>query len=178
MTREIVTLSITDLSDFAKRLRADLLRSTDFPGHLSLINMLARAAGYSNYQHLKAAPLMAAVDDPPPPNLVDLKRIERALRHFDDRARLARWPSRTGLQTLCLWVLWSQLPGRQTLTEPEINRRIDDLHLFGDRAILRRTLIGLGLFERSADGRAYRRIEQSPPVEALALLRALSDRQK
>ena len=169
MPREFVALSIADLSDFARRLRADLARAAGVPGHLRLMNMLARAAGYSNFQHLRAArpsgPAQAA-----PQAAVDPKRLDKALRHFDAGGRLARWPNRTGMQALCLWVLWARLPARQTLSEPQINRLIDDLHLFGDRAILRRSLIGHGLFERSADGRAYRRIERQPPAEAKAII--------
>jgi Uncharacterized protein conserved in bacteria (DUF2087) len=48
-------------------------------------------------------------------------------------------------------------------------------HLFGDHALLRRTLFDGGLVSRSVDGREYRR-ERKPPAEAIALIQYLSAR--
>ncbi|MCY1127860.1 DUF2087 domain-containing protein [Frigidibacter sp. RF13] len=169
MARDAISLSIPDLSDFAKRLRRDIQGAGQVPSHLSLLNMLARAAGFGNYQHLRVAPAIA----PPTPTPVDEKRLARAVRLFDSEGRLTRWPNRTSLQDLCLWVLWSHLPARQVMSEPEVNQLIDRWHLFGDRAILRRSLIGHRLAERTADGREYRRIERAPTAEARALLRCI-----
>lgn len=181
MPRDPVALTIPDLSSFAKRLRAELIGAADFPGHLSLLNMLARAAGLENFQHLKVA---SAGPQPPgvrPAEAIapsDPRRIERALRLFDDQRRMIRWPSKTSLQELCLWVLWSTLPARVGLSEKDLNARIDAWHLFGDRALLRRSLIDLRLFERTQDGREYRRIEREPPEEGRAVIRALAQSAK
>ncbi|WP_284162936.1 DUF2087 domain-containing protein [Frigidibacter sp. SD6-1] len=171
MARDAISLSIPDLSDFAKRLRRDLQGAGQVPFHLGLLNMLARAAGLGNYQHLRAAPAAGAPAAPPQ---LDARRLAKALRLFDGQGRLTRWPNRTSLQNLCLWVLWSHLPARQVMSEADVNQLMDRWHLFGDRAILRRSLIGHGLAERTADGREYRRIERAPTAEALALLRSIS----
>lgn len=172
MPRDPVALTIPDLSSFAKRLRAELIGAAAFPGLLSLLNMLARAGGFGKFQHLKAASVGAPPAVAGAPS--DPRRNERALRLFDDRGRMKRWPSKTSLQGLCLWVLWSTLPARVGLSEKDLNARIVAWHLFGDRALLRRSLIDHRLFERTQDGREYRRIEREPPEAARAVIRALA----
>jgi hypothetical protein len=70
-------------------------------------------------------------------------------------------------------VLWSHLPRGASMTERQISARLNDWHLFGDAAIIRRTLLEQGLITRSADCTDYRRVEREPPPEVLALLRVL-----
>ena len=60
--------------------------------------------------------------------------------------------------------------------EAEINGALNAEHLFGDHALLRRELVDLGMMARTADGREYRRLEQAPPAEAVALIRHLGQR--
>jgi hypothetical protein len=90
---------------------------------------------------------------------------------------LLRWPGKFSDRQPCLWVLWSRLPPRQTFTEAEISRLLQEHHRFGDHALLRRELVDGGWMTRTADGRVYRRLERRPPPEALALIRYLSERQ-
>ena len=175
MAREAVSLTIADLSAFSRALRAELARGMEPPGHLALMNMLARAAGFGNVQHLKAAVLRAPMA-PVAPSVP--RSLAVALRSFDTGGRMARWPAKTSVQGLCLWAIWSHLPARRTLSEAEVNRVIDGWHSFGDRALIRRSLIGHRLCSRTADGSAYRGTEAAPIADALALLRALADRQR
>ena len=51
MTRDVISLQIDDLSHFARSLRAGLANP---PSHLEMLGHIARAAGYRNYQHLRA----------------------------------------------------------------------------------------------------------------------------
>ncbi|MFZ1663392.1 MAG: DUF2087 domain-containing protein [Paracoccaceae bacterium] len=178
MPRDTIALTIRDLSAFTRTLRRDLAATDSFPGHLALMNMLARAAGYANFQHLRATPDHLTGDAPDPAPEPDRKLLDAALRVFDSQGRMTRWPTRIPVQKLCVWVLWSHLPPRRTMAEPEVNITIDNWHTFGDRAILRRSLIEHGLATRTPDGRAYRRIESEPPAEVLALLGVLSARSK
>jgi hypothetical protein len=76
-----------------------------------------------------------------------------------------------------LWVIWSKLPARQVLTEKEINLLLNENHLFGDHALLRRWLCDYGMMSRTRDGSEYRRVEKHPPAEALELIRQLRSAQ-
>lgn len=172
MTRAAIPLTIPDLSAFARALRLRLAPLKTLPGHEEMLSHLAAAAGYRNWQHLVA--VSAPVPAPPPPDPGALRRAERARHVFDEAGRMKHWPGQTALQELCLWVLWSRLPAAQDLSDPEINDFLKGANLFGDHVLLRRSLIDHRLVARSADNRVYRRIEQPPPPEALALIRALA----
>jgi hypothetical protein len=173
MTRMPLTLPVEDLSTFTRNLHRELQPAA--PGHLSLMNMLARAAGFRNLQHLRAsAKAGAALAQPAvPAPAADLTRVQAALRFFDAAGRMTSWPARTQTQHLCLWVLWSRLPRGESLSEREISSRLNGWHLFGDAAILRRTLVELGLVSRSAGATAYLRVERKPSPEATVLIRHL-----
>lgn len=171
MSRTIIPFQADDVSSLAKSLRAQLLARQATPGHVELLNMLARAVGRRNFQQLRAEadnprlalePAPAAVEGPP----LDEKRLDRVLRCFGPDGRLMRWPSKREDQVLALWGLWSKLPSREDLSEREISEVIQRLHDFGDYALLRRELATSGMVARTIDGRVYRRIEQEPPREA------------
>ncbi|MGV8952648.1 MAG: DUF2087 domain-containing protein [Cypionkella sp.] len=172
MTRTTLPLQISDVSTFARNLQRQLEAEAK-PGHLALLNMLARAAGFQNHQHLRAQVNAAERIAAPAPE-ADMKRVEAALRCFDAAGQMTHWPAKTSLQHLCLWALWAHLPRGQTLTEREISTRLNARHRFTDAAILRRTLVELQLVSRSQDGAEYLRREQPPPPEARALIRALA----
>ncbi|EGY25016.1 F0F1 ATP synthase subunit alpha [Desulfovibrio sp. A2] len=158
------------------------------PGHVShvqLLNMLVRAVGYRNFQHYRAQfaaqerlERLAAPEPTAPEEPVDLRRVERAARHFGPDGLLARWPGKVSLQRLCLWWVWSRLPAGQELTGTQMDDALRACHHFGDHALLRRWLCDLGMATRTPDGRQYRRVEQRPPQEALALLQHLRDRER
>ncbi|HEY0682310.1 MAG TPA: DUF2087 domain-containing protein [Steroidobacter sp.] len=182
MSRAALSLQISDLSGFAKSLREQLGKLPEPPGHVEMLNLLCRSAGFRNYQHCKGVMEARQRLDAPPavqapaPAPVDYALIERAMRQFDAQGRLMRWPTRSNLQDLCLWVLWSRLPNRITLTEKQISELIKRWHAFGDHALLRRALIAWRLVQRTLDGSEYRRIEQKPPAELSPLLARLSGR--
>jgi hypothetical protein len=147
------------------------------PGHLEMLNILARAAGSRNFQHFRAQVvaekrLMSPLEQAEP---VDYTRLQRLRRYFDINGRLLRWPTKFSDQEPCLWVLWSKLPSRKTLSEGEMNALLLDHHRFEDPALLRRELKERKMVTRTLDGREYRRLERRPAVEALALIRLLGD---
>lgn len=175
MPRELIAFSTDDISALAKSLRAQMNSRANPPGHVEMLNMLARAAGHRNFQHFRAiktgdGPVHAA------PAKDDSAAIERAARYFDDEGRLKSWPARTSLQNLCLWVLWSKIPRGQLFDERAISRLLGTFHLFGDHAILRRTMCELGMMTRSADGRDYRRVERAPTPAGAMLIRRVGKR--
>ena len=187
MPRQSIPLALADLSQFSRALGAQLAaRPGEAPSHLSLMNMLARAAGFRNFQHLRTgaepAPELDAAPLPPPPEAppepVDPRRIAKVAGYFDAEGRLMRWPSKRAQQILCLWALWARLPAATPMSEREIGERLKALHGFGDHAILRRDLVGLGLFRRDPDGSNYLRLEKAPPAEPRLLIRELAPRSR
>ncbi|ABK18305.1 DUF2087 domain-containing protein [Syntrophobacter fumaroxidans] len=177
MSRTLLPFHSDDISALARSLKGQLANCESQPSHLELLNMLARANGYRNFQHYRASlPAEALLEGHPPapePEPVDLARIRLLLRMFDPGGKLAHWPSKRSRQELCLWVIWSKLPARQVFAEKEINLLLNDCHLFGDHALLRRWLCDYGMMTRTRDGREYRRVEKVPPAEAIELIRRL-----
>ena len=177
MSRTLLPFHSDDISALARSLKGQLANCESQPSHLELCNMLVRANGYRNFQHyraqLAARDLLESRPPAPEPEPVDFVRIKRLLRMFDPEGKLMRWPSKRSQQELCLWVIWSKLPARHVFTEKEINLLLNDNHLFGDHALLRRWLCDYGMMSRTRDGREYRRVEKRPPSEALELIRRL-----
>jgi hypothetical protein len=67
MVRQSTSLVVHDLSSFTRSLARSLAVRPVAPGHVELQNLIARAAGYTNLQALKAAPPAAPKVDSPPP---------------------------------------------------------------------------------------------------------------
>lgn len=181
MSRTLLPFHSDDISHLARSLKGQLANCESQPSHVELLNMLVRANGYRNFQHYRAQ--LAAGDQlgncppAPEPGSVDFVMVKRLLRMFDPEGKLMRWPSKRSQQGLCLWVIWSKLPARHVFTEKEINLLLNDHHLFGDHALLRRWLCDYGMMSRTRDGREYRRVEKRPPAEALELIRQLRSAQ-
>ena len=167
MSKDVIRLTIPDVSGFAKQLRANLPES---PGHVEMLNHVARAAGYRNFQQLRS-------QNPPGPE-IDRKRIERAARYFDERGRWQSWPTKRGVRELCLWVIWARLPARQSWSEREISALIDEETLFRDAAQVRRSLVEMQLLTRDRDGSNYTRVEVAMDPHGLALMSDLAERRK
>ena len=181
MSRSVFSFVAEDVSALARALGREIGAAGEKPSHVELLNILARAVGFKNFQHFRAqqaarAHLHAAEQPAPVPAPVDLTRVARTARHFDAAGRLARWPSKASQRDLVLWALWSRLPRGATLTEKEVNGLLGMEHCFGDPLLLRRFLVDAGLLWRTRDGRAYRRVEQAPSAEGLALIRHLGRR--
>lgn len=172
MTRIPLSYQVPDISVLARKIET-ALKADPGLGHLELLNILAKGAGFRNFQHFRASALAGAKVVEPGP-MADQTRVAQALRFFDDQGRMKSWPSKTNLQHLCLWGIWSRLPKGQVMSEREFNAALAPLHLFGDPPIIRRTLWELKLIHRSADGRDYQRVEQAPPPDALALIRGMA----
>lgn len=175
MTKMPTPLRIDDLTIFTRTLSRQLGEKS--LSHLTLMNMVARAAGFQNVQHLRSECAAAKrLEDQAEDILVDARSVERTLHQFDAFGRLLQWPSKRAVQTLALWALWAILPSNRAMTEKEVNAHFAQEHHFQDPATLRRTMISCGLLMRQVDGTEYRRIEQKPPPEAKAIMHALSAR--
>ena len=170
MPKTLVPFAVPDLSPLAKSLRSQLASLDHPPTHVEMLNLLAKAGGYSNFQSLRAD--VRADAGPATPS----DRIARVIRHFDAEGRMQRWPGKTSHQDLCLWVLWSRIPPGQDFSERDINALIQAGHSFGDHALLRRSLVDMKMLARTQDGRIYHRIEKQPDADARALMDAINPR--
>ena len=207
MTRTVVPYAAPDLSALARLLERALadhqITHGRLPGHVEMMNLLARGAGKRNLQELQAelarnaSPADAGATPPmgsdlwfdapelldpvttpvvaAPPELTD--RAAKTLKCFDFSGRLTRWPPKLSQQTLAMWVLWTRFDARRVYTEAEVNRVLKAWHVYGDHATLRRELIDHRLMTRKDDCSEYRKLVQWPDEEAQGLLRALRKRQ-
>ncbi len=179
MPRTVLAYEAPDISALARSLRDGIAALDHAPGHVELLNLLARGAGFRNFQHLRAdAQARHRLSQNPiaPALPPDHARCEKALRLFDVEGRLLRWPKKRNQQILCLWLLWSRLPSGISFPERRMNELLNEQHTFGDYALLRRELVELGLFRRTPDGRDYGRIEREPPPEMAKLASLLRQR--
>ena len=182
MSREPLALTVPDASTFARALGRSLAErhaaGAAPPGHVELLNLIARALGHRNLQSLRAVRLpaslptlpTAAEDRPPPPPLSANAR--KALLQFDARGRLLRWPTKFSVQVLAMWVLWTLFDGRRVYTEREVNEILGAANAFGDHATLRRELVNHKLLTRKSDCSEYRKLPARPDAETRALLTA------
>ena len=97
MTRIPIAFASADISALARSLREQLTPLGETPSHVAVLNMLARAGGYRNFQHLKAAaeaapvvvPAMPAPAPPPLRETVDEARVARVAGAFRAGGRAA-----------------------------------------------------------------------------------------
>jgi len=176
MTRASVPLFADDISTFARALGAALAQRAKPPGHVELLNLLARAAGHRNYQSLRAAaplkPRVAGSAAARPASAPLTAAARKALIQFDSAGRLVRWPNKYSVQRLAMWVLWSHFDARRVYTEREVNEILKAWHTYGDHATLRRELINHKLMTRKSDCSEYRKLPARADGEAQALLQA------
>ncbi|MBL8276678.1 MAG: DUF2087 domain-containing protein [Pelomonas sp.] len=169
MPRDALPLVVDDLSAFAKSLRTQLLAHPDTPGHQTLLNMVARAAGHRNLQTLTARPPAPAASPPQPVS----ELVRRTLHQFDPQGRLTRLPAKRSMQFLALWGLWMRFDAKRPYRESEVNQILNAWHAFGDHCTLRRDLVTQGFLARTADSAVYTKLPARPDADGMALMRAL-----
>jgi hypothetical protein len=175
MSRELIALSVADASAFSKSLRTQLHSRFEakqgLPGHVELLNMLSRAAGFRNFQTLKAAhvpPVLHASKNSP----VLSEAARKALGQFDAQGRLVRLPVKYSLQQMVMWALWLHIPARRVMHEREVNEILKQWNTFGDHVTPRREMINMKLMARKDDCSEYRKLPARPTAEVAAFLKA------
>jgi hypothetical protein len=187
MPREAIALPVPDVSAFARALGRSLAerhaRKPAPPGHVELLNMLARAAGQRSIQALRAAPAPVALSAAAAPRRSAASdapltaNARKALLQFDEEGRLLRWPVKYSVQRLVMWTLWTRFDAKRTYTEKEVNAVLKQANAFGDHVTLRRELINHRLMARKSDCSEYRKLAARPDDEARALIAAWRKRQ-
>ncbi len=176
-----VSLQVADISLFCKHLRQYLAaaKTSEPPGHLMLLNLVAKSAGFRNYQALRANATAAHPNVPPAlplqaPRDADLpKAVARALTHFDTHGRMMRLPLQLSVRHIAMHGVWCRLPGKRDLTEAEVNGYIAESHTFQDNATLRREMVNMKLLWRTKDGRTYRKQAIDTTTDAQQFMKLL-----
>lgn len=77
--------------------------------------------------------------------------------YMGEDGRIQRFPGKRQkkLQQLLFQYLAEKFEKGRTYTEPQVNVILNDYHSFEDPASLRRLMFGMGLLDRTIDGRAY-----------------------
>jgi hypothetical protein len=189
MPRQTIPLSLADTAGFVRAL-GDSLRErkatpSPWPGHVELLNLVARAAGYRNFQALKALaaePAAAALAAAPAASAAPARKTRetpalnenarKALQSFDSNGALKRWPVKFSVQRLAIWALWTLFEAKRTYTEREVNTILKAANAFGDHVTLRRELINHRLMSRTTDCREYRKLPARPDEETRLFLSA------
>ena len=162
MSRTQIAFASADISALARSLKEQLTELGETPSHVQMLNMLAKSAGYRNFQHLKAeaeAPPVAtvkAVRAAPPPEPVNDARVTRASNYFGPGERMTSWPSKTSHQELCIWALWARYPAREVMDERGISAWLNMPMI--ESSLSLRPMSG------TADGRPYLAINPAPPT--------------
>jgi hypothetical protein len=179
MSRIAIPFAVPDVSLFARALGRTLAerlaKKPEPPGHVELLNLLARAAGQRNFQALRATPPPAAT--PAAPTVLS-DNARKALGQFDAEGRLVRWPVKYSVQRLVMWTLWTRFDAKRVYTEREVNAVLKQANAFGDHVTLRRELINHQLMTRKSDCSEYRKLPARPDAETRALLAAWRGRMR
>jgi hypothetical protein len=181
MPRTAFPFAVPDMAAYARVLGRSLTerhaRQPEPPGHVELLNLLARAAGHRNLQALRAAAVHAPTPTPAAraPVVADAAtalsaNARKALGQFDDHGRLERWPVKLAVQRLVMWTMWTRFDAKRVYTEKEVNAVLKDANNFGDHVTLRRELINHKLMSRKSDCSEYRKLAARPDEETRALL--------
>lgn len=73
--------------------------------------------------------------------------------------RLKAWPVKQSRQRAFLAIVAERIRPGVSYTEPQFNTILNCYHSFGDPAMLRRYMLGLGIITRNPDGSDYRRLK-------------------
>jgi hypothetical protein len=187
-SRELISLSVADVSSLAKSLRAAIAAQADAPSQVQMLNWLAKCAGFQNYQSLRAASssdaaratnALIAASTPTSKIATDTAsaalsaHAAKALTQFDEFGKLSRWPHKFAVQRIAMWGLWLRFDAKKRYTEKEVNSVLKAWHSYGDHVTLRRELVNMQLLARKSDCSEYWKVAQQPNDEIKAFLRAL-----
>jgi hypothetical protein len=179
-SRDLVSFSVSDISLLAKSLRAAITENAA-PSQVQMLNWLSKAAGFQNYQSLRAASEAQSIratnvvtsKEKSEPSLALSAHAAKALTQFDEQGRLHKWPYKFAVQRVAMWGLWLRFDAKKRYTEKDANSVLKAWHTYGDHVTLRRELVNMQLLARKSDCSEYWKVAQQPNDEVKAFLKAL-----
>ncbi|WP_171014073.1 DUF2087 domain-containing protein [Chitinivorax sp. B] len=175
MSKILLPFHTDDISAFARAMCRQLAARTDVPSHLEMLNILARAAGFQNFQSYRELAIhqQDAANDANASQVALTANAKKLISYLDDSGRLTRWPNKYTVQQLSIWYLWTLFIPRHKYTEREVNEVLKAFNTFGDHVILRRELVNAGLLWRTPDGAQYRKQPSKPSDEVMTMIREI-----
>jgi hypothetical protein len=165
MTKQIIPFRSDDISALAKSLRKQLQSCDSFPSHVDMLNILAKAAGYANFQQLREITSTEALSAAPARDRLEIAVPARLKPFMSQDYVLRAWPVKRAIQDLSLWFFWCRFQYQKNYTESQVNQVIQGFLGFTDFALIRRELCNHKLLKRTDDGRHYWRAAAKPPTE-------------
>jgi hypothetical protein len=109
-SRDLVSFSVSDISLLAKSLRVAITENAA-PSQVQMLNWLSKAAGFQNYQSLRAAAKAQSIratnvvtsKEKSEPSLALSAHAAKALTQFDEQGRLHKWPYKFAVQRIAMW---------------------------------------------------------------------------
>jgi len=82
--------------------------------------------------------------------------------YIDDEGKFSSFPGKRQKRKVALMLefLSEKFESDKKYSEKEVNEILNQHHSFNDPATLRRLMLGMGLLDRTTDGRAYWLIQQ------------------
>ena len=89
-------------------------------------------------------------------NKEKIDELRMQLKNFMDKDfKITSYPAKYSLKEKVIDYIFYLMPCEGQYTEKEINALINELHTFGDPALLRRELVEHGYLKRTPDGSKY-----------------------
>ena len=79
---------------------------------------------------------------------------------INENDQITRWPKKASDKELVITFLGTNFENNHIYSEKEINRMIENYHLFEDTTLLRRELISRKILSRHDDGTKYWKIHE------------------
>ncbi len=76
-------------------------------------------------------------------------------RYIDNEGKIILWPSKPARKMAVLEYLVAKFEKEKKYSEKEVSELLNQHHIFGDAALLRREMVGRKLLDRTKDCRAY-----------------------
>ena len=96
--------------------------------------------------------------------------LDLILRNFlNPEGKLTGFPAKRKMKIYALVYLSRKFEPGQEYTERQVNQVLNQWHVFGDPATLRRELYDYRFLDRSIDGRTYRLAPIQPELDSLGI---------
>ena len=121
MTKEVFPFGVPDISALAKHIKKEI-DDNQTPSHLEVLNILARGAGFKNFQYMCIyAHITLSIDKV-------LENLEKIKNYFNKKSGITTIFSKLLLQNLVIHYIWERLEDYKKWCKIEINQKLNMLY--------------------------------------------------